>query len=50
MKPLPAVRAARGELVVASGYSCREQIEQLSARKTIHAAEAVAAALALPAA
>jgi FAD/FMN-containing dehydrogenase/Fe-S oxidoreductase len=48
---LPAVRtAAADELIVASGYSCREQIEQLSARKAIHAAEAVARALGLSAA
>jgi FAD/FMN-containing dehydrogenase/Fe-S oxidoreductase len=45
---LPAVRAAPvDELIVASGYSCREQIEQLSPRKAIHAAEAVARALQL---
>jgi Fe-S oxidoreductase len=45
---LPAVRAvAPDEIIVASGYSCREQIEQLSGRKTMHAAEAVASALGL---
>jgi hypothetical protein len=38
---LPAVRAASAEeLIVASGYSCREQIDQLSARKALHVAEA----------
>jgi Fe-S oxidoreductase len=43
---LPAVRAAGAdELIVASGYSCREQIDQLSPRKAIHAAEAVARGL-----
>ena len=43
---LPAVRAAAAdELIVASGYSCREQIEQLSPRKAVHAAQAVAQAL-----
>jgi hypothetical protein len=45
---LPAVRAAASdELIVASGYSCREQVEQLSPRKAIHAAQAVARALEL---
>jgi len=47
MKLLPAVRAASDdELIIASGYSCREQIDQLSPRKAIHVAEAVARALA----
>jgi len=43
---LPAVRAA-GEktLIVASGYSCREQIAQLSDRNALHIAEVVALAL-----
>ncbi len=46
---LPAVRAAgEAQLVIASGYSCREQIDQLSPRKAIHVAEAVAKALRLP--
>jgi len=46
---LPAVRkAAADELIVASGYSCREQIDQLSPRKAIHAAQAAAMALGLP--
>ena len=45
-KLLPAVRSAGAdELVIASGYSCREQIEQLSGKRAIHAAEAVAQAL-----
>jgi Fe-S oxidoreductase len=49
MKLLPAVRAAADdEVIIASGYSCREQIDQLSPRKAIHAAEAVARALQLP--
>jgi len=48
MKLLPAVRAADDdELIIASGYSCREQIDQLSPRKAIHVAEAVARALGL---
>ena len=43
---LPAVRAA-GEhtMIVASGYSCREQIAQLSDRNALHVAEVVALAL-----
>jgi len=48
LKLLPAVRAAGpDELIIASGYSCREQIDQLSPRKAIHVAEAVAQALRL---
>jgi Fe-S oxidoreductase len=48
LKLLPAVRAAEpDELIIASGYSCREQIDQLSTRKAIHVAEAVAQALRL---
>ncbi|MBX3665320.1 MAG: FAD-binding oxidoreductase [Burkholderiales bacterium] len=43
---LPAVRAADEKtLIVASGYSCREQIAQLSDRKALHIAEVVALAL-----
>lgn len=39
---LPRVRAAEpGALVLANGYSCREQIEQATARKTLHIAELV---------
>lgn len=49
IKLLPAVRAAaEDEVIIASGYSCREQIDQLSPRKAIHVAEAVARALQLP--
>jgi FAD/FMN-containing dehydrogenase/Fe-S oxidoreductase len=45
---LPAVRAAaHDEMIVASGYSCREQIDQLSPRKALHTAEAIAIALGL---
>lgn len=44
---LPAVRrAAPDHFIVASGYSCREQIDQLSSRKAVHVAEVVRAALA----
>ena len=43
---LPAVRAAGADaLVVADGFSCREQIEQLEGRPTLHLAEALARAL-----
>lgn len=49
LKLLPAVRAAGDdEVIIASGYSCREQIDQLSPRKAVHVAEAVARALQLP--
>jgi hypothetical protein len=37
---LPATRAAGdGELVIADGFSCREQIEQGSGRHALHLAE-----------
>jgi FAD/FMN-containing dehydrogenase/Fe-S oxidoreductase len=43
---LPAVRAAGADtLIIASGYSCREQIAQLSERQALHIAEVVALAL-----
>jgi hypothetical protein len=35
----PALAAAPGAQVVASGFSCREQIESLGARPTLHLAE-----------
>jgi hypothetical protein len=45
---LPAIRdAGEDELIIASGFSCREQIEQGSARKTLHAAEVLAHQLGL---
>jgi FAD/FMN-containing dehydrogenase/Fe-S oxidoreductase len=45
---LPALGASSpDQLIVASGFSCREQIDQLSERKAIHAAEAAAIALGL---
>jgi Fe-S oxidoreductase len=48
LKLLPAVRAADADQrIIASGYSCREQIDQLSPRKAVHVAEAVAEALRL---
>jgi FAD/FMN-containing dehydrogenase/Fe-S oxidoreductase len=43
---LPAVRAASEHtMIVASGYSCREQISQLSERSALHITEIVALAL-----
>jgi hypothetical protein len=43
---LPRIRAADSDcLILADGFSCREQIEQGSGRKTRHLAELVAAAL-----
>jgi len=43
---LPAVRAAgAATLVVANGFSCREQIEQLGGRSTLHLAEVLARGL-----
>jgi Fe-S oxidoreductase len=40
---LPAVRAASPDtIIVADGFSCREQIEQLSDRRAVHFAEALA--------
>jgi Fe-S oxidoreductase len=42
---LPAVRAAPSRrVVVASGFSCREQIEQGTGRATLHSAELLAKA------
>jgi Fe-S oxidoreductase len=39
---LPALERARERIVVASGFSCREQIEALAARPTLHLAELLA--------
>ena len=40
---LPAVRCADANtLLVADGFSCREQIAQLSERKAVHIAEVLA--------
>jgi len=41
---LPALQAAKDATVVASGFSCREQIESLAARPTLHLAELLARA------
>jgi hypothetical protein len=44
--PLPHVRAAAPDaLIVANGFSCREQIEGLTGRPTLHLAEALARSL-----
>jgi FAD/FMN-containing dehydrogenase/Fe-S oxidoreductase len=43
---LPAVRgAASGALIVADGFSCREQIESVTGRETLHLAEVLARGL-----
>jgi hypothetical protein len=43
---LPAVRAASAEtLIVADGFSCREQIAQATSRRAVHLAEALRGAL-----
>ena len=43
---LPAVRNAdRDTLVIADGFSCREQIEQSADRRALHLAELLAMAL-----
>lgn len=43
---LPAVRAAdEHTMIIASGYSCREQIAQLTDRNALHVSEVVALAL-----
>jgi hypothetical protein len=40
---LPKVRAAHADtFIVADGFSCREQIEGLSGRETLHLAEVLA--------
>ena len=43
---LPAIRNAPPDsLIIADGFSCREQIEQCTGRKTIHLAEVIQLAL-----
>lgn len=43
---LPAVRAAGSEtLIVADGYSCREQIAQTTDRRGLHVAEVIEQAM-----
>ena len=48
---LPRLRSGGGRctLVLANGFSCREQMEQLTGRETLHMAEAVAERLGLAA-
>ena len=43
---LPALAAAPDAVVVADGFSCREQIESLGARPTLHLAEVLAGMIA----
>jgi Fe-S oxidoreductase len=38
---LPLVRGRSETLIIANGFSCREQIEQGTGRKTLHFAEVV---------
>jgi Fe-S oxidoreductase len=46
---LPAVRAAAEDtLIIADGFSCREQIAQATGRHALHLAEVVAASLDTP--
>jgi Fe-S oxidoreductase len=46
MALLPAVRnAAPGALIVADGYSCREQIAQSARRRSLHLAQVMEMAL-----
>jgi hypothetical protein len=46
---LPAVRAAAADtLIVADGFSCREQIEQVTGRRTVHLADVLHRALGGP--
>jgi Fe-S oxidoreductase len=43
---LPAVRSAsKDTLIIADGFSCREQIEQLTGRRALHLAEVIQMAL-----
>jgi Fe-S oxidoreductase len=42
---LPAIERAPGARLVADGFSCREQIEALSGRPTLHLAELLSASL-----
>jgi len=45
---LPRVRQADDRtLILADGFSCREQIEQATGRETVHLAEAIRMALRL---
>src|SRR5439155_10589534 len=47
LKLFPAIRAADAEtVIVASGFSCRQQIEHSTGRKAVHPAELLASLLA----
>jgi hypothetical protein len=43
---LPAVRAAGDALVIADGFSCREQIRQATGHDALHLAEVLRMAIA----
>jgi hypothetical protein len=46
---LPANRAAEtARLIVAEGFSCREQIRQMTGRHALHLADVLAKALKMP--
>ncbi|MGN6586980.1 MAG: FAD-binding and (Fe-S)-binding domain-containing protein [Solirubrobacterales bacterium] len=46
---MPAVREAPAEtLLIADGFSCKTQIEELTGRRAVHTAEAISSALAPP--
>lgn len=38
---LPEVRKSNGELVIANGFSCKEQIKQLTPKKALHIAQVI---------
>ena len=42
---LPAVRRRPDTLIIANGFSCREQVEQCTGRKTFHLAEVLQMAI-----
>jgi hypothetical protein len=43
---LPAVRSAPSDwLIIADGFSCREQIQQCTGRRTLHLAEVIRMAI-----
>lgn len=46
---LPAVRSRAGALVVADGFSCREQVLSATGERPLHLAEVIHRALAAPA-
>ncbi len=42
---IPAISSAAGAIIIANGVSCRHQIEELSGRRAMHLAEALAESL-----